>query len=103
MYIRGTKHEMSVEFHRYESTNDVCIKHLTWKGVYNYNINIFFTHIYKTFRKKNPTITVLEKLPISSKKIIIRFMRTVSGAIRLRSYNIVDNKNYNICLQNVEQ
>lgn len=30
-------------------------------------------------------------------------MRTVSGAIRLRSYNIVDNKNYNICLQNVEQ
>lgn len=29
-------------------------------------------------------------------------MRTVSGAIRLRSYNIVDNKNYNICLQNVE-
>lgn len=30
-------------------------------------------------------------------------MRTVSGAIRLKSYNIVDNKNYNICLQNVEQ
>lgn len=30
-------------------------------------------------------------------------MRTVSGAIRLRSYIIVDNKNYNICLQNVEQ
>lgn len=30
-------------------------------------------------------------------------MRTVSGAIRLRSYKIVDNKNYNICLQNVEQ
>lgn len=30
-------------------------------------------------------------------------MRTVSGAIRLRSYNIVDNQNYNICLQNVEQ
>lgn len=30
-------------------------------------------------------------------------MRTVSGAIRLRSYNIVDNKNFNICLQNVEQ
>lgn len=30
-------------------------------------------------------------------------MRTVSGAIRLRSYNIVDNKSFNICLQNVEQ
>lgn len=30
-------------------------------------------------------------------------MRTVSGAIRIRSYNIVDNKNCNICLQNVEQ
>lgn len=57
MYIRGTKHNMSFEFHRYESTNDVhvCIKHLTWKGVYNYNINIFL-HIFTKHFEKNPQL-----------------------------------------------